>query len=204
MTRRRYWAQSHASIEFDPIFPAQPHLDLAESGSYRCADATTPLDDGRLTPRGRFARARGSTMTSLPATRNVLHPADAKLLRVSFVYVGPALVVFYVILSGLWLVPDSAVGMYGNHDGHWLSWNTRGILEWGEFFDFSPFSPLVGTGSLFAPYLPWFNPGALALAIPAPLPVRHLASMLIYLAVLSVSLHLLYRHLEFSWERSFV
>jgi hypothetical protein len=143
-------------------------------------------------------------MTSLPATRNVLHPADAKLLRVSLVYVGPALVVFYVILSGLWLVSDSEVGMYGNHDGHWLSWNTRGVLEWSEFFDFSPFSPLVGTGSLFAPYLPWLNPGALALAVPASLPFRHLASMLVYLGELWASLYLLYRHLEFSREHSFV
>jgi hypothetical protein len=143
-------------------------------------------------------------MTSLPATRNVLHPADAKLLRVSLAYVGPALVVFYVILSGLWLVSDVEVGMYGNHDGHWLSWSTRGILEWSGFLDFSPFSPLVGTGSLFAPYLPWLNPGALALEIPAPLPFRHVASMLVYLAELWASLYLLYRHLEFSREHSFV
>jgi hypothetical protein len=116
--------------------------------------------------------------------------------------------VFYVVLSGLWLVPDSFAGMYGNFDGHWTSWNARGVLEWGTFLDFSPFSPLVGTGSLFAPFLPWLNPwlnpGALALAIPAPLPVKHLASMLVYLAELSASLYLLYRHLEFSRAVSFL
>jgi hypothetical protein len=143
-------------------------------------------------------------MTSLLATRAMLHPADAKLLRVSFAYVGPALVVFYVILSGLWLVPDSYNGMYGNFDGHWMSWSMRGILQWSGFFDFSPLSPLVGTGSLFAPFLPWLNPGALALAIPAPLPVRHLASMLVYLAELWTSLYLLYRHLDFSRQQSFI
>jgi hypothetical protein len=87
---------------------------------------------------------------------------------------------------------------------HWLSWNTRGVLEWGGVLDFSPFSPLVGAGSLFAPNLPWLNPGALALGIPASLPVRHLASMLIYLAELSASLYLLYRHLSFSREQSFL
>jgi hypothetical protein len=149
-------------------------------------------------------RAQGPMMTSVLANRPLLHPADAKLLRVTAAYVLPALLVFYVILAGLWLVPDSFVGMYGNFDGHWMSWSMRGILEWSEFFDFSPFSPLVGTGSLFAPFLPWLNPGALALAIPAPLPVRHLASMLIYLAELSASLYLLYRHLDFSRQQSFV
>lgn len=143
------------------------------------------------------------TSLSLP-NRPLLHPADARLLRVAATYVLPALIVFYVILSGLWLVPDSFVGMYGNFDGHWMSWSMRGILEWSGFFDFSPFSPLVGTGSLFAPFLPWLNPGALALAIPVPLPMRHLASMLVYLAQLSASLYLLYRHLEFSRQESFI
>jgi hypothetical protein len=133
-------------------------------------------------------------MTSLPADRSFLYLVNLKWLRVSLTYVVPALAVLYVVLSGLWLVPDSFGGMYGNYDGHWASWSARGILEWSGFLDFSPFSPLVGTGSLFAPYLPWLNPGALALAIPAPLSVRHLASMLVYLAELSASLYLLYRH----------
>jgi hypothetical protein len=143
-------------------------------------------------------------MTSFVAHRRLLHPADAKLLRVSMTYVLPGLAVFYVVLSGLWLLPDSFLGMYGNHDGHWASWSARSILEWGGFLDFSPVSPLTGTGSPFLPNLPWLNPGALALAIPAPLPLRHLASMLVYLAELSASLYLLYRHLEFSREQSYL
>jgi len=143
-------------------------------------------------------------MTSLAAPRILLRSTRIGLLRVLVTYVLPALAVFYVVLSGLWLVPDSFGGMYGNHDGHWASWYTRGILEWSGFLDFSPFSPLVGTGSLFAPNLPWLNPGALALAIPAPLPIKHLASMLVYLAELSASLYLLYRHLEFSPPQSFL
>jgi hypothetical protein len=143
-------------------------------------------------------------MTSLAASRLQWRPSGGDLLRILMTYVLPALAVLYVVLSGLWLVPDSFAGMYGNHDGHWASWYARGILEWSGFLDFSPFSPLVGTGSLFAPNLPWLNPGALALMIPAPLPIRHLASMLVYFAELSASLYLLYRHLEFSPQQSFL
>ena len=142
-------------------------------------------------------------MTSLLATSTSLRPS-VKVSRAALTYILPALAVFYVVLSGLWLVSDNFAGMYGNHDGHWASWSGRGILEWDRFLDFSPFSPLVGTGSLFLPNLPWLNPGALALALPAPLPVRHLLSMLIYLTELSASLYLLYRHLEFSREHSFL
>jgi hypothetical protein len=124
--------------------------------------------------------------------------------RAILIYILPALGMLYVVLSWLWLVPDTLTGMYGNHDGQWASWNGRGILKWGRFLDFSPFSPLVGTGSLFLPNLPWLNPGALALAIPGSLAVRHLLSMLVYLAELSASLYLLYRTLEFSRVQSFV
>ncbi len=143
-------------------------------------------------------------MKPVPGDRTLPPPANTRLLRVCLTYILPALAVFYVVLSGLWLVPDGYAGMYGNFDGHWSSWNARGIVEWSGFLDFSPFSPFVGTGSLFAPFLPWLNPGALALAIPAPLPLRHLASMLVYLIELSVTLYLLYRHLEFSRPQSFL
>jgi hypothetical protein len=140
----------------------------------------------------------------LPFDRPIVHSAGVTLLRVVLTYVLPGLAIFCVVLSGLWLVPDSFAGMYGNHDGHWASWYVRGILEWSGFLDFSPFSPLVGTGSLFAPNLPWLNPGALALMLPAPLPVRHLVSMLVYFAEVAVSLYLLYRHLDFSPQQSFL
>jgi hypothetical protein len=141
-------------------------------------------------------------MPLLSASPTPLHPADAKLIRISLIYVLPSLALFYIVFAGLLRAPDSLAGMYGNFDGHWASWNTRGILEWSAFLDFSPFSPLVGTGSVFAPNLPWLNPAALALGISASLPVRHLVSMLIYLTELSASLYLLYRHLEFSREQS--
>jgi len=142
-------------------------------------------------------------MTSLPTVRISLDPADARLLRVLLTYALPAAAVLYIVVSGLWLVPDSYAGMYGNHDGHWASWSARGIIEWSGFLNFSPVSPLSGTGSPFLPNLPWLNPGSLALALPAPLPVRHLASMLFYAAELSASLYLVYRHLDFSREHAF-
>jgi hypothetical protein len=143
-------------------------------------------------------------MTFSPATSTAIFPVAANLLRVVLTYIVPTLAVSYVVLAGLWLVPDTFAGMYGNYDGRFISWSARGILEWSGFLDFSPFSPFVGTGSLFIPFLPWLNPGALALAIPAPLPQQHLTSMLVYFAELSVSLYLLYRHLEFSREQAFL
>jgi hypothetical protein len=143
-------------------------------------------------------------MTPLSVDRVWSVPDGIKWLRILLLYILPSLAVLYVVLSGLWLVPDTLAGMYGNHDGHWASWSARGILDWSGFLDFSPFSPLTGTGSPFLPNLPWLNPGALALAVPAPLPLRHLVSMLVYLGELSVSLYLLYRHLEFSREQSFL
>ena len=102
-----------------------------------------------------------------PAARTLTHFSTADVLRALLIYVLPMAAVLYVVVSGLWLVPDSFAGMYGNLDGHWASWSARGILEWGEFLDFSPVSPLSGTGSPFLPNLPWLNPGSLALAIPA-------------------------------------
>jgi hypothetical protein len=143
-------------------------------------------------------------MTTLPATPTGLLLVAANLSRVVLTYIVPALAVLFVVVAGLWLVPDTFGGMYGNYDGRFISWSARGILKWGGFLDFSPFSPLIGTGSLFIPFLPWLNPGALALAIPAALPLQHLASMLVYFAELSASLYLLYRHLEFSREQAFL
>jgi hypothetical protein len=172
-------------------------LDLSAVGEVR-GPKTLPI-----ATLARIAAGERITMQFVSGERTLPSPTSAKL-RVLLTYLVPALAVFYVVVSGLWLVPDSYAGMYGNFDGHWTSWNARGILKWSTFLDFSPFSPFVGTGSLFAPFLPWVNPGALVLGIPAPLPLRHLASMLVYLAELSVTLYLLYRHLEFSRGQSFL
>jgi hypothetical protein len=154
-----------------------------------------------MAPRAHIAP--GKIMQPVSYERTLSSPASTNP-GVLVTYILPALAVFYVVLAGLWLVPDGYAGMYGNFDGHWTSWNARGILKWSTFLDFSPFSPFVGTGSLFAPFLPWLNPGALVLGLPGPLPLRHLASMLVYLAEVSGTLYLLYRHLEFSREESFL
>jgi len=82
-------------------------------------------------------------MTSLPVARPVMHFGGVARLRVVLTYVLPGLAIFCVVLSGLWLVPDSFAGMYGNHDGHWMSWNTRGIFEWSGFLDTMPGSTTV-------------------------------------------------------------
>lgn len=172
-------------------------LDLSAVGEVRRLK-TLPI-----ATLARIALGERITMQFVSGERTLPSPTSAKL-RVLLTYILPALAVFYVVVSGLWLVPDGYAGMYGNFDGHFTSWNARGILEWGGFLDFSPVSPFVGTGSQFAPFLPWLNPGALALALPVPLPLRHLVSMLVYLIELSVTLYLLYRHLEFSREQSFL
>ena len=97
-------------------------------------------------------------MTSFVAHRRLLHPADAKLLRVSLTYVLPGWRCFTWSVRAL-VGAGQFRGMYGNHDGHWASWSARGILEWSGFLDFSPFSPLTGTGSPFAAQSAVAQPG---------------------------------------------
>ena len=117
-------------------------------------------------------------------------------LRFAVTYIVPMVILGSVILCGLWIVPDSLFGMYANIDGKWGSWNARAILEWSTFLDFGPYSPLTGTGSLFLPNLPWLNPGALALAIPAGIEYKHLFSYIIYLMELVITLYLLFLELN--------
>ena len=107
-------------------------------------------------------------MTSFVAHRRLLHPADAKLLRVSMTYVLPGLAVFYVVLSGLWLLPDPFLGMYGNHDGHWASWTPAASWSGADFWisvRYPAHRHRVAVSAQFAVA----QPGALALAMPAPL-----------------------------------
>ncbi len=117
-------------------------------------------------------------------------------LRILMTYILPLLVVGGIIFCGLWIVPDGLFGMYGNVDGKWMSWNHRSILAWSSVLDFGPYSPLSGGGSLFLPNLPWLNPGALALAIPAPIEYKHLFSYIVYLAELTLSFYVLFRELK--------
>jgi hypothetical protein len=101
-----------------------------------------------------------------------------------------------LIFCGLWIVPDMLFGMYGNIDGKWTSWNHRSIMEWSSFLNFGPYSPFSGTGSLFLPNLPWLNPGALALAIPALIEYKHLFSYFVYLIELTLSMYFLLLELK--------
>ena len=111
-------------------------------------------------------------------------------------YILPLFVVGGLIFCGLWIVPDGLFGMYGNVDGKWMSWNHRKILEWSSFLDFGPYSPLSGGGSLFLPNLPWLNPGALVLGIPAPIEYKYLFSYLVYLTELTLSTYVLFLELK--------
>ncbi len=124
-------------------------------------------------------------------------------VSVAALYLIPGAAVLAVILTGLWTVNDVLFGMYGNHDGHWASWNARAILQWGRFLDFSPFSPIIGTGGLFLPNLPWLNPGALALAVPGETGFKQFASYLVYLLELAPALFILYRSLALSSVEAF-
>src|SRR5262245_25546071 len=56
---------------------------------------------------------RGATMSTLPSTAAPVRPIGTGWIRFSLTYILPSLAVFYVVLSGLWLVPDSFAGMYG-------------------------------------------------------------------------------------------
>ena len=118
------------------------------------------------------------------------------VLRLLMTYVIPVIVVGGVVFCGLWTVHDGWFGMYGSIDGKWMSWSHRSIMEWSSFLNFAPYSPLSGMGSLFVPNLPWLNPGALALAIPAPIEYKHLFSYLIYIPELTLSMYFLFRELK--------
>ena len=125
-------------------------------------------------------------------------------LRTLMTYILPLAITGYVILCGLWIVPDHLFGMYGNIDGKWGAWNARSILDWSSFLNFSPYSPLTGTGTLFLPNLPWLNPGALALGIPAAIEYKYLFSYLIYLIELTVPMYLVFSELEIKKEYAFM
>ena len=69
---------------------------------------------------------------------------------------------------------------------------------------FWPVLALTGLGSPLLPNLPWLNPGALALSIPAPLEYKHLFSYLVYLVELTIPLYILLRELEIERGYAFV
>ena len=141
----------------------------------------------------------GRIMFTTRARRDV--KGITTVLRLLMTYVIPLIVVGGVVFCGLWTVHDGWFGMYGSVDGKWMSWSHRSIMEWSSFLNFAPYSPFSGMGSLFVPNLPWLNPGALALAIPAPIEYKHLFSYLIYISELTLSLYFLF--VELKIERAY-
>lgn len=121
-----------------------------------------------------------------------------RLLERLAIYVVPSFLLYTVVMWGLWHVPNDAWGMYGNIDGAWLAWNQRAILRWGRALDLSPFNPVSGMGSIFAPYLPWLNPGAWALGLPLPRDLTYVVSYTIYFWELVAANLLLFRVLGLS------
>lgn len=135
-----------------------------------------------------FSRFTGETGEII---EQKIKPLDMK--QWILLYLAPFIVFFAVAAIGLWSVPGDFSGMYGNDDGIWAAWNVRGILEWSQPFDLSPFNPLSGMGSTFLPNTPWLNPAAMALALPLPREVTYLISYFIYFLELGLSLTLLFR-----------
>jgi hypothetical protein len=112
-------------------------------------------------------------------------------------------VTFYVVaMWGLWRIPNHYWGMYGNTDGMWAAWNATAIWRWSRWLDLSPFNPLSGMGSTFLPNLPWLNPAALALLLPARRGLTYLISYSLYFAEVAVSTIILFRVLGCSPVRS--
>src|SRR6478609_6667204 len=95
-----------------------------------------------------------------------------------------------LMILGMERVPSA---IYGPIDGDWARWNVEAILHFGNVFDLSPYSILAGMGSMYAPYLPWLNPGALALALPFDGNAQSIGSYAIYAAELAVSIVVLAR-----------
>ncbi len=116
----------------------------------------------------------------------------------AFVYFVPLCFLYLVTMWGLWHIPNTFWGMYGNTDGWWMAWNVEGILRWGKAFDFSPFNPLSGMGSMFAAYLPWLNPGAFALGLPFAKDLNYVISYSIFFAEVCISNIFLLRALGLS------
>jgi hypothetical protein len=184
---------------------------LKRTGSNRATELPVAIAFKGSRDRGMLRDNNTHATTRLTAGKPRAHMAahagferSTSYLLVLITYVLPTAITVAVIVWGLWIVPDTLFGMYGNVDGKWGSWSARNILEWSTFLDFGPYSPLTGMGSPLLPNLPWLNPGALALAIPTALEYRHLFSYLVYLIELTVTSYILFRELNIERAYAFV
>lgn len=114
-------------------------------------------------------------------------------------YFGSWVLLGWAVITGIAKIPNDVVGGgYSNIDGEWMRWNTEFILNYSKTFDVSPFNAFSGTGSIYPPNMPWFNPGALALSLPFDLITVIQISFLIYMLQLGGSFLILGQVLKFS------
>ncbi|MBO6784267.1 MAG: hypothetical protein JJ899_13500 [Alphaproteobacteria bacterium] len=96
-----------------------------------------------------------------------------------------------VVVIGM--IEVAGAELYRGADGEWAAWNATSILRYSDFADPSPFSLLIGTGSIQLPNLPWFNPGALALGLPFGTETNYILSYIVYFLELALSMFVLAR-----------
>jgi hypothetical protein len=114
----------------------------------------------------------------------------------SLAYLSSWTVLAALSILGMINVPNA---LYSPIDGQWAKWNAQAILHFGKFLDLSPHSMLGGMGSMYLPNLPWFNPGALVLALPLGDTAKDIVSYVIYGVELAVSILVLARAIGTSW-----
>src|SRR6267154_1063403 len=104
--------------------------------------------------------------TSAPSHALLIAETNAPVMKPcarSLPYVLSWGVLACLMIFGMARVP---LWLYSPVDGDWAKWNAEAILHFSRVLDLSPYSMLAGMGSMYAPNLPWLNPGALALALP--------------------------------------
>jgi hypothetical protein len=140
--------------------------------------------------------------------RSELGPAEPAKLRMVTWMANPTQRAAFLAYLSSWsvLAALSIIGMtnvpnalYSPIDGQWAKWNAQAILHFGKFLDLSPHNMLGGMGSMYLPNLPWFNPGALVLALPLGDPAKDIVSYVIYGVELAVSILVLARAIGTSW-----
>lgn len=101
--------------------------------------------------------------------------------------------VFSAFLVTWWCVSKNDQTLYGNVDGEFFSWHFKSLVEWSGMFDVLTLNPFQGMVSTYIPYSPWWNPGALVLALPFDTDINYILSYSIYFIELTVSFFLLAR-----------
>lgn len=89
-----------------------------------------------------------------------------------------AMILFLITYLCAWIsAPEE---LYKFLDGETFAWYAKILMQWGSPFAVQVINPFQGMGSLFLPYSPWWNPGALVLSLPFDAPIPNLISYAIY------------------------